>query len=129
MEVEYKTNLLDFIIEEVENYYNSQTFSYRPIMKLEYNQKYYVNKPPVKTRIFIYSRENEPPHFKVKIQDQACRFELETGKPMDALPSNFDHKTFKAIQIWLKLEYNNLVKIYNNNLPDDAPPQAKMHIN
>lgn len=125
--IEYDSKKLNQLIRELEKLSNENNPSNTYIYKLCYNKNYYLNEPPAK--VFIYSKESEPAHFKVVIQNESCRFFIDTGAPMDKLPSVFDRKKLVAIKIWYEMEHYHLAEVYNNNLPDDAPPQAKAHIN
>ena len=78
-------------------------------------------------KISTYSNEIEPPHFLVERAGEKCRFSLETGECLDKMPNELG-RFKKNIQKWFEDNKQALRKFYNDNLPDTAPPTARLHI-
>lgn len=78
-------------------------------------------------KISTYSNEIEPPHFLVERAGEKCRFSLETGECLDKMPNELGRYK-KNIQKWYEDNKQALRKFYNDNLPDTAPPTARLHI-
>ena len=76
-------------------------------------------------KISVFSKESEPPHFLIEYQGEHCRFDLKTGEHIDNMGTHIS-----SIRRNIKKFYNErrymLCEIYNDNLPSDAPPQARI---
>lgn len=82
----------------------------------------YIN---AKLEVSLYSNEIEPPHFNIKFQGENCRFRLDNGEPMDTMGPHIS-KYKNNIKKYYKDKRHWLCEIYNDNLPTDAPPQARI---
>lgn len=78
-----------------------------------------------KLKVSIYSNEIEVPHFMVEYQGENCRFRLSDGEPMDSMGTHISiyHRNIKKFYMDKK---HWLCEIYNDNLPSNAPPQARI---
>ena len=85
-----------------------------------------IGKIDAKLTVSIYSNEIEPPHFKVEYQGESCRFRLSDGEPMDIMGTHISRYRHN-IKKFYKDKKNWLCEIYNDNLPFDAPPQARIN--
>lgn len=81
---------------------------------------------PPQIKVSTFSKEHEPPHFRLDYQQQNCRYHLLTGEPIDVVPRDIK-KYSKNIRIWYNEHRDALIIFYKANLADDAPPQAKVH--
>lgn len=79
-----------------------------------------------KLKVSIYSNEIEPPHFKVEYQGESCRFRLSDGEPMDTMGIHIS-RYHRNIKKFYRDKKHWLCEIYNDNLPFDAPPQARIN--
>jgi len=77
-------------------------------------------------KVSTFSKEHEPPHFRLDYQQQNCRYDLFTGEPIDSVPKKIK-KYSKNIREWYNEHRDTLIDFYKKNLADDAPPQAKIH--
>lgn len=78
-----------------------------------------------KIRVSTFSRENEPPHFRLDYQHTNCRYDLYTGEPIDKVPTEIKKYT-KNIRKWYTQNRKDLIDFYEKHLADDAPPQARV---
>lgn len=96
-----------------------------------FTQRYLIEKAiytiDAKLKVSIYSNEIEPPHFKVEYQGESCRFRLSNGEPMDAMGTHIS-KYHRNIKKFYRDKKNWLCEIYNDNLPSNAPPQARINL-
>lgn len=77
-------------------------------------------------KVSTFSKENEPPHFRLDYQQQNCRYDLFSGEPIDPVPRDIK-KYSKNIRIWYDEHKEDLIAFYKEHLADDAPPQSKVH--
>ncbi len=76
-------------------------------------------------KVSTFSKENEPPHFRLDYQGTNCRYNLYTGEPIDKVPTEIKKYT-KNIRKWYDQNREDLIDFYEKNLADDAPPQARV---
>ncbi len=96
-----------------------------------FTQRYLIEKSiytiEAKLNVSIYSNETEPPHFKVEYQGESCRFRLSDGEPMDTMGTHIS-KYRRNIKKFYRDKKHWLCEIYNDNLPSNAPPQARINL-
>ena len=79
-----------------------------------------------KIKVLIFSKEREPAHFLIQKAGEECRFSIETGEPLDQMPKELGRFS-RNIKKWYIKNRNALIVFYNDNLPDDAPPTARIN--
>lgn len=86
----------------------------------------YVGKIEPNLKVFVYPREHEPPHCLISTSDkQTCRFDLETGSPMDEMPRDIKKYQYNIRDFFDKRKQE-IIDKYRETRPDDAPPQSKI---